>query len=239
MKHFQYILNELINAPNGAKYDLKLPRNDEMPQSMIANMLNNSLKQDANDRLQLNNINDDELLIICETIIIAFRSIYYKYIDAANAMFMINISGRKRNAVYKLLDCRYYLQDQRKHSSSTNTNKNSNKKSIWQDILRLNTFTQHYNYSIVDSNDKSFINDQLQDYIQLLKYNKSLTKKECFNKIFEWLLSRLMTNMEPCVEEISILINDSFGRFKTKQKDTYNKLCHLIETNISTVQSRI
>ena len=108
MKHFKDTINELIDKANGPKYNLKLPKDDEMPQSMIANMLNNSLKQHSHNRLQLNNINndDEQLLIICETIIIAFRSIYYKYIDAANAMFMIKICGRKRNTVYKLLHCK-------------------------------------------------------------------------------------------------------------------------------------
>ena len=52
-------------------------------------------------------------------IILAFKSLYNKYIDANGAPFMINISSNCRQELMILLDCNYYYQNTHKTKKTT------------------------------------------------------------------------------------------------------------------------
>ena len=91
-----------------ARFTLALPptktEEGEIPESIMCQTLRNNLNQieDIREMKQENNV------IICEKIILAFESLYNKYIDSQNAVFMINISSNNRNQLTHLFDKNYY-----------------------------------------------------------------------------------------------------------------------------------
>ena len=113
-------------------------------------------------------------------IILAFKSLYNKYIDANHAPFMINISSTCREELMKLLDCNYYCNKIKQQKSNDNK--------IFDHQAKVSS----------DSTNKSFIDDQW------LKHRKSI----------DWLLVKLLVQMDCAALEISILIRQSFLRFR-------------------------
>ena len=145
-KYFGEIMNQLNKSNVYTKYKLKLPETNSnmnsihyFPQSIIAQRLNNSLEKFLVDDIDIKDdkFDNSKTLIVCKHIILAFKSIYYKYIDDSDAIFMINVSSPSRNKVTKLLDADYYLDHQQDQSdiispsidfeeNSKNDNINSN-----------------------------------------------------------------------------------------------------------------
>ena len=127
-------------------------------------------------------------------VIIAFRSLYNKYIDSNNASFMINISSNTRESLMILLDCSYYQRTQlkRKRSNRRGTifgsiGSNRNVLSLDADSITLSE-TDNYK-SLID--------------VEFAKQNQS-------NK---WLLTTLITQMDVAAWEIANLMSDSFSRY--------------------------
>ena len=98
------MLEDLIKKNPCMRYDISLPdmdlKNSDMviPTSLIA-----------------------KKVLLDGNAIVAFKSLYKKYIDGNNAPFMINIASRTRQVLINLLDADYYffhLQPNRSPASS-------------------------------------------------------------------------------------------------------------------------
>ena len=129
-------------------------------------------------------------------IVTAFKSLYKKYIDSQNAPFMINIASKNREKLMISLDCKYYqnqiIQQQRQQ-------KNGKRISI---TIR----SKFENLNSMNSNNYISNKETLID-IEYFKQNESK----------EWLLTRLILEMDAAAREISQLMNGSFLRFKRNQ----------------------
>ena len=198
----------------------------------------------------LNNIDmiDSQVSIVSNHIILAFRSIYHKYIDSYNATFMINISSRHRTQLRNLFDSDYYFQY---CANSTDVNDSNDEKNnapgrhrkrrtfdTWNQFLQSFSSRHKLNNNL---NNKSFINDELKREIIKCYNNNNCNENmdqvkinDCVNdnngemkdrKIYKWLLSTMMKSMGPCAYEISYLMNDTFLRFRMNEKDLYQQLC--------------
>jgi hypothetical protein len=71
-------------------------------------------------------------------------------------------------------------------------------------------------------NELNLIKAKFGEYVQ--DNGKNLKEKE----LIEWLLNQLIQHMEDAVVEVSVLMNDSFSRFK-KEETIYEKACNLAE----------
>ena len=200
-------------ASKYARHDLKLPQ--EIPKSMIAEKLNkelNNLISDVNNtNKNINNKVDAISILICEKIIIAFHSMYNKYIDPNNAIFMINISSRNRDILNNLFAENNYNNDRsrsRSYSIDLIKRRFFHAKQAQQNSKML-TITHEINYFITEN-----IN--------------------CLESIlFKWILSKMIFAMERSVREISGLMNDSFKRFKRKHRQQFYDLCKKIDQRSS------
>ena len=226
-------MKQLSKETKFARYDLKLPiattssrkiKNkgelNDIPSSMIANKLNESLVDlignidiDIDIKIDDNKKADIISKTVCTKIISSFRCIYCKYINSNGAIFEINISSRNRNILRDLYDCNYY----KRYQSINNDNKdkddddNVELKSIRLDSVDNNVKGTMSNYSMM--------NKKLDDYL----LNSDNVNVSEYN-LYKFVLSKIITRMEPSVYEISNLINDSYSRFINKNKKLYQKL---------------
>ena len=120
-------------------------------------------------------------------VIAAFKSLYKKYIDSNNAPFMINIASKNRERLMKSLDSEYYLQQGKKPS-------------IFK--LSINISLSLHSSDNGDRNS-SYVEKSMID-VEFKKHSESI----------QWLLAELITQMDPAAHEISVLMNDSFVRWK-------------------------
>ena len=211
---FGEIMAELGEETKYARFDLALPKATEtehIPQSLIAQRLRNTINdlRKGQKVTKLNEQFDIVTISICDEIVVTFKSIYYKYVDPSNAIFMINISSRLRKTSTEQLDHDYYTKLRESQASNGVQRADSD-----VSLASLNT-------SIARRDMKySVINADLQVY---LTRNPNSTEKE----VLKWVLKQLIIPMERNVSEIANLMNDSFSRFKTSQQQLFFKLCEM------------
>ena len=166
---------------------------------------------------------------VCEKIIIAFRSMYRKYIDSYNATFMINISSRNRDKLMKLFDSDHYhtlLRQERRASSMKSVASLNELLQFWKESL--NESKKNYNQNV---DNKSQINHQLKQYIDDKTKESMQDGNAIFfeSELYYWILKKVMLAMEPSVFEISSLMSDSFTRFKNQQRELYQEIAEIAE----------
>ena len=147
-------------------------------------------------------------------IIDAFITLYTKYIDTNQASFMINISSRTRQRLTVMLDCKYYnryrlqrdkekqRKNSRKWSKASMSNQNSNS-------IKINTGDEKESDNKTESQQVAHQNISVGGQFVLIK-----EQFEQENKSIEWLLAELIGAMDIAATEISVLLNDTFNRFK-------------------------
>ena len=159
----------------------KLKTEDRIPVSLIAQQLYQTIEENINKNI----------IHIGNDIIEAFKLIYNKYVDAQDAIFMINISSRKRNSLMNLLDCEYYYREVQKPN-----------------FVRRLTDTIAKNGGDQDK-DTCWLN------AQWLEYCKNNKEKDRNDKI-KWILKSLFTSIEPSVYEIEKFLHSAFRRYENK-----------------------
>lgn len=109
------------------------------------------------DQLKLNPL---QIKIICDTIISAFESLYNKYIDDSCAVYMINISGRRRARLKKLFDANYYknklLKQQQQHENNSRKAsfaRRSSNLNISYNFSKLEKLFGYNNGNLLDQNE--------------------------------------------------------------------------------------
>ena len=173
-------------------------------------------------------------------VINGFRSLYTKYIDPSNASFMINISSQNRQNLINLLDSRHYQrlhQTRRKvpsvralirmvshgHSAkSVELNKQIQGASVETGDA---TGGQSETTIEIDSTQEQQQQQQQtkkrknmgKDY-SLVNEQYERHKYKNRTNAMEWLLKTLTIDMDLAAKEISVLMNDSFTRFKGQYK---------------------
>lgn len=140
-------------------------------------------------------------LTIDKNIISAFKSLYNKYIDSIHAPFMINIASKQRQVLTYSLDDNYYKQEM-KHLRVGSASSVAKTPKIKLMATSISTNDENKTRQDLDGNsnikNKSFIDDEW-------KAN---------GDSIEWLLKRLIIEMDRAALEVSQLINDSFQRFR-------------------------
>ena len=87
--YFKDILNKLETKHRDVRFNVLLPGDDTIPKSLIAQQLNNELSQLIENNGNI--IDEENIKDVCYTIINNFSLMFDKYIDATNAIFMVNI----------------------------------------------------------------------------------------------------------------------------------------------------
>ena len=156
-----------------------------------------SISASADAVRSVDNLSSIEVSVIVKNycqdrdIIKAFKLLYDKYINPANAPFMINISHQKRQRLVSSLDCVYYRRQQ---ASSRDRSRGLSVKKAGVKDMNINKQDENANVAMID--------------IEWEKHDKST----------EWLLETLLSQMDQSAKEIAILMKDSFVRYKTKQE---------------------
>ena len=142
-------------------------------------------------------------------IIVAFKSLYNKYIDADNAPFMINISSSCREELMKSLDCNYYNNMKCRRNNFMPQQKQKS-------LDRLDKIFTTVRTSSGIGNHKSRCNHDNESNLP----NKSLIDDEWLQrgKSVDWLLVKLLSEMDCGARQISSLMNQSFLRFRKRAK---------------------
>ena len=180
-------------------------------------------------------------------IISAFKSLYNKYIDSQSAPFMINIASQNRDLLMISLDNKYYRKQAMmkmnkrggggsgrniiltKKNSNTNINNSSSaninqekEKEKEEEEVSVNdgfvkSITARLKLERFGSNSKDRRNNSLTNVLkqQNISFIEVDYKKQ--NESKEWLLERLLSEMDRAAREISALMNDSFSRFRKNQ----------------------
>ena len=188
---------------------------------------------------------DENTIRLGKLIIYAFFELYYKY-AAANSEYSINIGSRTRKELRKNFDPHDYtiwLHDQElaKHGSSGGifsiTKAPTFETSIWN-RLRGATETDGKKQHMPNKHDAYFVKEKYTEYVEekikidesKKNYNYKNDKNDKNETVFtekdalEWILTKLLTLMEPAAKEISKLMNDSYSRFKTADEEVFKKV---------------
>ena len=178
---FGEIMENLSQESKLARFNLVLPEKKtekgEIPESIMCQRLRNDLNE-IKENGPIDNVN----VLMCEKIILAFSSLYNKYINSQNAIFMINISSNNRSKLTHLFDKNYYKMM----------------------IKRQTTNERKINHN--NSNEMSFIKLMVESNAN-------------DDQLITMLLREIIINTESSVLEISALMNDSFSRFKTDNRE--------------------
>ena len=148
-------------------------------------------------------------------IILAFKSIYHKYIDADYAPFMINISCHCREILKNSLDCNYYKQLQKGSGGKPKSSFSGDK----MFGMYLSNFMRG-NGSSVNNHDVENKQDEKPNKENKIADDTSLNEAfiDCAwienERSIEWLLIRLLAEMDRAALEVSALMNLSFLRFR-------------------------
>lgn len=182
---------------------------------------------------------DDCTVKLGGAIIDAFQALYNKYVSEY-AQHMINVDSKNRSALKKIFDDNIstFLSTKKSHvrqsssigrwlarpstimvTSATNTG----------GVLGMNSKGKGNN-AFDNNNNGTSVNHGIKikkvkiksDFERYCKDNVNLKEDEAI----EWLLTQLITTMEPAVLEISNLMNDSFTRFK-KDTELFGKVLKL------------
>ena len=147
---------------------------------------------------------------VCDKIILAFRRIYHKYIDSNRATFLIDISRKNKEMMRTLYDYNYYY---------ANFEDESEKKS--DKMIKLN--------------QDSLINKEYKDYIS--EYHKSNGMRSLLSKhdLYKWLLIKCLSSMEKSLDQITLLMDDSYIRFQDKNPRLCQELCNIVRNTQVTV----
>ena len=160
-------------------------------------------------------------------VINGFRSLYTKYIDPSNASFMINISSQNRQNLINLLDSRHYQRLHQTRRKVPSVRALIRKVSRGQSLRDLGLNEQIKDNSDGDNDVKE---DSAQSEQRVKKKKKSGKDYSLVNEQYErhkyknrtnameWLLKTLTIDMDLAAKEISVLMNDSFTRFKVQYK---------------------
>lgn len=166
-----------------------------------------------------------------DNIILAFKSLYNKYIDATNAPFCVNISSRNRVQLTHLLDS-YHYQKTLKHKHRASKSRLSGILKPGQLGRMLNstatassaTLSVNGGSAVIANkiNGLAFIDVQFDEMVD--KQNENGDKKGKINETaVSWLLKTLVAEMDKAARELSKLMDDTFNRFRRsyRQKSTY------------------
>ena len=188
--------------------------------------------------LQLNNIHIIELPPIMPVsliakklyndldIIEAFKSLYKKYIDSKYAPFMINISATSRYNLKVSLDHDYYIESIYSHNKNKSTSVSLDRLYFaWQlarDRVNNTSDTndrndRNNNNNAYDANSSNCPDIEIVDIAVGDPSDNTCIIDEEFKqhqRCVEWLLIRLITEMDAAAQEVSDLMNQSFIRFK-------------------------
>lgn len=205
------ILTQLMNDNVSMKFNLNLQtknrckRNIVIPYSVIAK----ELEQDGD-------------------IIKAFKSLYNKYIDSNKAPFMVNIASRQREILTHSLNETYYKQQSGMNNSDSkpktpklrmlsigftsigNSKNNANDETAMENIVDSKN-NNNNSKSQRRSNEKT--NENVMKNIDHKCFVYKEWKKD-ENPSIEWLLQRLIVEMDGAAIQVSNLMNDSFQRFR-------------------------
>lgn len=207
-------------------------KSNVIPESLIAQQLRNNLnKLIIIDNINSNSINNKKIDIIsenvCGEVIISFILLYNKYINDESATYMINISSRNRNKVKYLFDTNYYRNDKKKRNSK-------HRYSFEQiAITTKNRLFVNKNNNVDNNSDNvngmSYIKQELKQYLKNINTsNKNDNNNNNEYLLYQWLLERILLEMDKCLLEIIFLMNDSFGRFKMQNEALFYQLCSRI-----------
>ena len=148
-------------------------------------------------------------------IIIAFKSLYNKYIDEYNAPFMINISSHCRKTLMKSLDSNYF---QRCMSTKNEKGIKIIKPSLTQNISDKLKNARYRSSGSSGSNGNNGSKGS-DDVMMMMKMSAFIDKDWIDNeRSIDWLLVRLTSEMDTAAREISQLIQQSFVRFRKAVK---------------------
>ena len=159
---------------------------------------------------------------ICGNIILAFSQIYDKYIDDDGAVYMINISSRNRNRLKYLFDV-YYYKTQTGKKNIENIN-NRHVKTSTKFSFKL-TFGMTRSVAIDKKNAMCFVKEMVKNYF---KNSSNPENDKTEFELLEWLFKTIINPMDAALLEIVFLMNDSFSRFKTQNRELFHQLCEQV-----------
>ena len=137
------IFDQLVQEnPKGMGFDLAMPKisQNDLQTEFGSKELNSGSGSGGDHDLPVSMI--AKQLFNDSNVIVAFKSLYRKYIDANNAPFMINISSRQRRSLMMSLDNQYYSKTMKRNNNSNNSDgsgiamiddefENNNKSNKW------------------------------------------------------------------------------------------------------------
>ena len=195
--------------------------NEYIPESVMAKKLRNELAGlnilINNESSESGNNSNSNVTVhvseICNSISVAFESLYNKYVNSQSAIFEINIASRNRLNWMRLFDTSSY---HRKHQSViystlsilTIDNRNSN------DNKNNNGNNKNSKNNKNETKTMNFLREEVKK-----RYDEASKNNENGKEILVWMLNEIMETVEPSVHEISVLMNDSFSRFLRDNQD--------------------
>ena len=134
-----------------------------------------------------------------DDIIGAFKSLYSKYIDPNYASFMINIASNTRESLIHLLDCNYYQKQERMKAIDVSNGIGGGRLNF---LMKIGSRNKVNVAAVIatgtDTNETAMID---------IEWKRNNNSKE-------WLLQRLVSEMDVAALEIAALMNDAFSRFR-------------------------
>ena len=176
---------------------------------------------------------------ICDKIIKAFERLYDKYICDKNASYMINISSRNRKNLKHLFDANYYKSqlDKQQSKSKLNMNMNNNNGGTGNSRNSRNSSRMRFSikFSIVGyrnniSSQRGKGNMKTRMKAELKKFLKENINDDGKTEadLIKWLLEQILFPFDESFKEIVFLMNDSYTRFKTQNRQLFVELCQQV-----------
>ena len=164
-----------------------------------------------------------------DTIIDAFNCLYKKYI-ASISDYTINIKSNTRSDITSMFDPKFFSlwsskQDLENDNNQTIlTHQKSPSKteiSLWNRLTQQQLKQSITNTNNNKNNNTFFIKAQFEKYAQV--HGHDITESD----LLRWLLIKLIQAIEPAVFETTLLLSDSYSRFRRSNSKVFKKAVSL------------
>ena len=178
---------------------------------------------------------------IGKAIINAFHDLYNKYI-AERSQFEINISNDTKIALNSLFDATFFTlwcnNQSNKDFNILDEDpvaqvRQSSQLRLWHRIRKQSSEVKKMKRSSIRmhmKNKNKAQNKQESSFFIMAQFEKYKQVNEddiTQDELLQWLIEKLIVAMEPAVIEISILLKDSYSRFKRNDEKVFKKAVEL------------
>ena len=206
MEKFDFLV-AMIKKDRKMGFNLNLPQSDKLESLMAKTLANEINSKDLNDAsLQIAIIN-------------AFRSLCDKYVNPNTAPFMINIGSKQREVLMHSLDSKYFDTDTLKKDGEKKVTINFNEANE-QKIIKTETAlrVKSRSQSEVEMEIEIITKNSTSNCKSLVEETKYISTDKNENLI-NYILIKLIVEMDTAAREISSLMQDSFTRFRKNAND--------------------